>query len=157
MRQASGKAETSMERGQSHDALNGFLRNQILQTNRSSSQKGDSFRKRIPNNRIIEQAAQLKVRGDTEKVLDYVRSASAHTGVPRSKQGGLSKMKITTTQKELDKCQEQAFMEAQARTTHDNFLHANRELHTNHVDKSPFNTQNGDRRVTSAYLPTHLS
>lgn len=88
--------EGSDNRGQSFDALNGFLRNQIEVSSRGASGKGRVEDHRMHANAIIDQAANMKARGDNDKVLDYVRSASAHTGVPTAKKSvGLSRMKIT--------------------------------------------------------------
>ena len=63
--------------GKNYDALNGFLRNQIELTAYSDGKKGN--KRSNTNNAVIEAAAQLKAKGTRDQVMDYVRSASAHS------------------------------------------------------------------------------
>ncbi len=91
------------------------------------------------NNAVIEAAAQMKLNGKQEKVLDYVRSASAHNAVPRSqKHVGLSRMKITA-KNQGEKGAASDFDTSSEAAAKNAFLHKNRELHTNSVFKSGHN------------------
>jgi len=92
------------------------------------------------NNAVIEAAAQMKLNGNTEKVFDIVRSASAHQSVPRSQKNvGLSRMKITAKNKASEKGTPSEFDTSSEAAAKNAFLHKNRELHTNSVFKSGHN------------------
>ena len=130
--------------GKNYDALNGFLRNQIELTTYADGKVGN--KRSNTNNAVIEAAAQLKAKGTREQVMDYVRSASAHSkSQVGHKNVGLSRMKITAKNKADDKKLAAEFDTSSDAAAVNPFVHKNRELHTNSVFKSGYNAhQNSD-------------